>query len=172
MFELFLNYKFLQVFCGKLLFPFSPVASEILDPKSFINLKQFLNNTVYFGTLICPFSTKSLLRLHGFLLTWLFFQSLKKQKFRRGLTWIATMDFACSKNIALIGWLRYFFKSCGVTSRFWTPLGLSWWGGCGAVEVEPGLALAAEVAEVMVSLAVNSLLQLNGHFWLQQFWIF
>ena len=32
---------------------------------------------VYFGTLICPFSTKSLLRLHGFLLTLLFFQSLK-----------------------------------------------------------------------------------------------
>ena len=35
---------------------------------------------VYFGTLICPFSTKSLLRLHGFLLTRLFFQSLKKQR--------------------------------------------------------------------------------------------
>ena len=34
---------------------------------------------VYFGTLICPFSTKSLLHLHGFLLTRLFFQSLKKQ---------------------------------------------------------------------------------------------
>ena len=40
---------------------------------------RFLNNTVYFGTLICPFSTKSLLRLHGFLLTWLFFQSLKNR---------------------------------------------------------------------------------------------
>ena len=39
----------------------------------------FLNNTVYFGTLICPFSTKSLLRLHGFLLTRLFFQSLKNR---------------------------------------------------------------------------------------------
>ena len=38
----------------------------------------FLNNTVYFGTLICPFSTKLLLRLHGFLLTQLFFQSLEK----------------------------------------------------------------------------------------------
>ena len=33
----------------------------------------FLNNTVYSGTLICPFSTKSLLHLHGFLLTRLFF---------------------------------------------------------------------------------------------------
>jgi hypothetical protein len=32
------------------------------------------------------------------------------------------------------------------------------------VEDEPGLALAAEVAEVMMSLSVNSLLQLNGHF--------
>ena len=39
---------------------------------------RFLNNTVYFGTLICPFSTKSLLCLHGFLLTQLIFQSLKK----------------------------------------------------------------------------------------------
>ena len=40
----------------------------------------FLNKTVYFGTLVSPFSTKSLLRLHGFLLTQLFFQSLKKQR--------------------------------------------------------------------------------------------
>ena len=38
---------------------------------------------VYFGTLICPFSTKSLLRLHGFLHTLLFFQSLKKQHKQR-----------------------------------------------------------------------------------------
>ena len=43
----------------------------------------FLNNTVYFGTLICPLSTKSLLRLHGFLLTRLFFQSLKKLRKQR-----------------------------------------------------------------------------------------
>ena len=43
----------------------------------------FLNNTVYFGTLICPFSTKSLLRLHSFLLTRLFFQSLKKPRKQR-----------------------------------------------------------------------------------------
>ena len=42
-------------------------------------LHDFLNNTIYFCTLICPFRTKSLLRLHGFLLTGLFFQSLKKQ---------------------------------------------------------------------------------------------
>ena len=35
---------------------------------------------VYFSNLICPFSTKSLLRLHGFLLTQLFFQSLKKHR--------------------------------------------------------------------------------------------
>ena len=34
---------------------------------------------VYFGTLICPFNTKSFLHLHGFLLTRLCFQSLKKQ---------------------------------------------------------------------------------------------
>ena len=27
-------------------------------------LHDFLNNTIYFGTLICPFRTKSLLRLH------------------------------------------------------------------------------------------------------------
>ena len=33
---------------------------------------------VYFCALICPFSTKALLGLHGFLLTRLFFQSLKK----------------------------------------------------------------------------------------------
>ena len=32
---------------------------------------------VYFDTLICPFSAKSLLRLHDFLLTQLFFQSLR-----------------------------------------------------------------------------------------------
>ena len=38
---------------------------------------------VYFGTLICPLSTKSLLRLHGFLLTRLFLQSLKKQHKQR-----------------------------------------------------------------------------------------
>ena len=34
---------------------------------------------VYFGALICPFGTKSLLRLHGFLLIRLFFQSLKNR---------------------------------------------------------------------------------------------
>ena len=39
---------------------------------------RFLDNTVYFRTLICPFSTKSLLCLRGFLHTQLFFQSLKK----------------------------------------------------------------------------------------------
>ena len=38
-----------------------------------------LNNTMYFGTLICPSSTKSLPRLNSFLLTWLLFQSLKKE---------------------------------------------------------------------------------------------
>ena len=43
----------------------------------------FLNNTVYFGTLIYPLSTKSLLRLHGFLLKWFFFQSLEKQRKQR-----------------------------------------------------------------------------------------
>ena len=48
-------------------------------------LTQFSNNTVYFGILICPFSTKSLLHLHGFLLTRLFFQSLKKQHKQRTL---------------------------------------------------------------------------------------
>ena len=31
----------------------------------------------FFGTLICSLSTKLLLCLHGFLLTWLFFQSQK-----------------------------------------------------------------------------------------------
>ena len=31
----------------------------------FDNTGSPLNSTVYFGTLICPFSTKSLLRLHG-----------------------------------------------------------------------------------------------------------
>ena len=40
-----------------------------------LRLHGFLNNTVYFGTLICPFSTKSLLCLHSFLITRLFFQS-------------------------------------------------------------------------------------------------
>ena len=48
-----------------------------LRPKSKID--GFLNNTVYLGTLICSFSKKSLLPLQGFLLTRLFFQSLKKQ---------------------------------------------------------------------------------------------
>ena len=43
----------------------------------------FLNNTVYFGTRICLFSTKSLLRLHGFLLTRLFLRCLKKQRKQR-----------------------------------------------------------------------------------------
>ena len=47
------------------------------------NTVLILNNTVYFGTLICPVKTKSLLRLHGFLLTQLFFQSLKKQHKQR-----------------------------------------------------------------------------------------
>ena len=43
-------------------------------------LQRYRNKTVYFGALICPFSTKSLLRLHSFLLTRLFVQSLKKQR--------------------------------------------------------------------------------------------
>ena len=34
-----------------------------------LSLHGFLSNTVYFTTIICPFSTKSLLRLHGFLHT-------------------------------------------------------------------------------------------------------
>ena len=38
-----------------------------------LSLHGFLNNTAYSGTLICPFSNKSLPCLHGF------FQSLKKQ---------------------------------------------------------------------------------------------
>ena len=42
-------------------------------------LHGFLNNLVYFSALICPFSTKLFLCLHDFLLTQLFFQSLKKQ---------------------------------------------------------------------------------------------
>ena len=45
----------------------------------------FLNNTVYFGTLICPFSTKSLVRLHGFALTQLLFQSLKNRVHKQRL---------------------------------------------------------------------------------------
>ena len=55
----------------------------------------FLNNTVYFGTLISPFSTKSLLRLHSFLLTRLFFQSLKKQYNQRTVRWskMSMIDF-------------------------------------------------------------------------------
>ena len=53
---------------------------------------------VNFGTLICPFSTKSLLRLHGFLLTWLFFQSLKNPRKQRTLC-------ICFKN----------YKDCGYT---------------------------------------------------------
>ena len=57
-------------------------------------LKQhgFLNNTVYFGTLICPFSTKSLFRLHGFLLTRLIFQSLKVSKKTRKERTPCTLD--------------------------------------------------------------------------------
>ena len=43
-----------------------------------LSQQGFLNSTVYFGTLNCPFSTKSLLCLHGFLLTRLFFQNIKK----------------------------------------------------------------------------------------------
>ena len=39
-------------------------------------LTWFSINMVHFGTLICPFSTKSILRLHSFLLTRLIFQSL------------------------------------------------------------------------------------------------
>ena len=42
-----------------------------------LSLHGFLNNTAYFGTLICPFSNKSLLRLHGFLLTRFFPKSQK-----------------------------------------------------------------------------------------------
>ena len=48
-----------------------------------LSLHGFLNNMIYFGTLICPFSTKSLFRLHGFLLTRFFFQSLKKHRKQR-----------------------------------------------------------------------------------------
>ena len=40
-----------------------------------LRLHGFLNSTIYFGTLICPFSTKSLLRLPGLVLTRFFFQS-------------------------------------------------------------------------------------------------
>ena len=35
---------------------------------------------------------------------------------KTSLTWMATMDLACSWNIDLTGWLRYFFKSWGVRS--------------------------------------------------------
>ena len=45
-----------------------------------LRLHGFLNNTVYFGTLMCPFSTKSLLRLRSFLLTWFFPKSQKTAK--------------------------------------------------------------------------------------------
>ena len=45
-----------------------------------LRLRGFLNNTVYFGTLMCPFSTKSLLRLRSFLLTWFFPKSQKTAK--------------------------------------------------------------------------------------------
>ena len=41
-----------------------------LHVQAVVRLHSFLNNTVYFGTLICPFRTKSLLHLHGFLLTY------------------------------------------------------------------------------------------------------
>ena len=43
-------------------------------------IMRFILGLAYFGTLIWPFSTKSLLRFHGFLLTKLFFQSLKRQR--------------------------------------------------------------------------------------------
>ena len=51
-------------------------------------LTRFYNNTVFGITrfilvLICTFSTKSLLRLHGFLLTRLFLRCLKKQRKQR-----------------------------------------------------------------------------------------
>ena len=58
-------------------------------------------NTACFGTLVCPFITKSLLLLHGFLLTWLFFQSLKKQgKQRTPCIW--TIECALQTNTGVI----------------------------------------------------------------------
>ena len=70
---------------------------------------------VYLGTLICPFSTKSLLRLHGFLLTWLIFQSLKKQCKQR---------IACIENIFafLVLWLFLHFQSFRAFNVLWITL--------------------------------------------------
>ena len=62
------------------------------------NRAGFLNDTIYFGTLICPFSTKSLLRLHGCLLTQLFFLSLKKQRKQR-----IPCKFLLSKTLPFVG---------------------------------------------------------------------
>ena len=63
-------------------------------------LTYFSNNTVFkttrfilVHTLICPFSTKSLLRLHGFLLKQLFFQSLKKLRKQRSPCYISNVCF-------------------------------------------------------------------------------
>ena len=76
-------------------------------------LKQhgFLNNTVYFGTLICPFSTKSLLHLHGFLLTQLFFQSLKKQHKHKLVSQSKIRILRCLRRLFII-WVSCLVKKC------------------------------------------------------------
>ena len=64
------------------------------------SLTSFLSKMVYFGTPICPFSTKSLLHLHGFLLTRLFFQSLKNsvsRGIRYKIFWMIKLQF-CQVN--------------------------------------------------------------------------
>ena len=70
---------------------------------------------VYFGALICPFSTKSLLRLHGFQLTWLFFQGLQKPRKQRTpynfKSWIVNWQFFTINSYKIqtnrnSGWIR------------------------------------------------------------------
>ena len=75
----------------------------------------FLNIIVFFGTLLCPYSTKSLLHQHGFLLTRLFFQSLKKQCKQR-----TDMDSFRDD----WGSLGDDWGSLGITGDHWGSLGL------------------------------------------------
>ena len=66
-------------------------------------ITRFLNNPVYFGTLIFPFSTKSILRLHGC------FSKVSKNIVSSGLPVIDRTSGSCNvveKNKGL--WFRYY----------------------------------------------------------------
>ena len=67
-------------------------------------LHGFLDNTVYFGTLICPFSTKSLLCLHGC------FSKVSKNSVSRGSPVLVSMGNGERKsNFHMIHHVRSWF---------------------------------------------------------------